>query len=228
MRFCLTWLLIGVLFSCNSNGKEHQAREQAISDSLLLIEMAGNFSNVQDIQLDSIAIDQFIKTYEHFETFRKDIFRFYINRNYAMAWFDSTGMIEQAGLLYNRIIHMKDEGLPLDIPYMDEYIAGMLSVDESNKIFTELMQTAQYLHFAQKLISGISEVEIKSLEWNIPRKKTDHARLLQQFLEGDSSSMMQHFFPQYYLLKNKLAEYHQIENDGGWDSIVIEKDNSLG
>ena len=223
MRFCLTCLLIGVLFSCNSNGKEHQAREQAISDSLLLIEMAGNFSNAQDIQLDSIAIDQFIKTYEHFETFRKDIFRFYINRNYAMAWFDSTGMIEQAGLLYNRIIHMKDEGLPLDIPYMDEYIAGMSSVDESNKIFTELMQTAQYLHFAQKLISGISEVEIKSLEWNIPRKKTDHARLLQQLLEGDSSSMMQHFFPQYYLLKNKLAEYHQIENDGGWDSIVIEK-----
>lgn len=211
------------LCSCNSNGKEQQVQEHTTSDSLMLEEIAGNFSNVQDIQLDSIAIARFIKTYEHFEAFRKDIFRFYSNRNYAMAWFDSTGMIEQAGLLYNRIVHMKEEGLPLDIPYMEEYIAGMSSVHESNKVFMELMQTAQYLHFAQKLISGISEVDSKSLEWNIPRKKIDHPRLLQQLLEGDTSAVMQHIFPQYYLLKNKLAQYHQIENDGGWDSIAVVK-----
>jgi murein L,D-transpeptidase YcbB/YkuD len=146
-----------------------------------------------------------------------------------MAWFDSTGMIEQAGLLYNRIVNMKEDGLPLDIPYMDEYVVLMSSADESNKVFTELMQTAQYLHFAQKLISGISEVDSKSLEWNIPRKKIDHAKLLQQLMEGDTSSEVRQFFPQYHLLKMKLAEYHQIENDGGWDSIpVVKKTIRLG
>ncbi len=229
MRSCLTWLLISALFACNSNGKEQHAREQPTTDSLLLYEIAGNFSNAQDIQLDSIAIVRFLQTYVHFDAFRKDIFRFYINRNYAMAWFDSTGMIEQAGLLYNRIVNMKEDGLPLDIPYMDEYVVLMSSADESNKVFTELMQTAQYLHFAQKLISGISEVDSKSLEWNIPRKKIDHAKLLQQLLEGDTSSEVRQFFPQYYLLKKKLAEYHQIENDGGWDSIpVVKKTIRLG
>ena len=219
MRIFYTWLLIVGLSACNSNGNEHESLIQPRINSILLNEIAGNFSMQEDIHLDSIAIEKFIKTYTHFQSFRKDMFRFYANRNYAMAWFDSTGMIEQAGLLFNSMVRMKEEGLALDIPYMDEYTAVMASPDESNKMFTELMQTAQYLHFAQKLISGIPEADSKSLEWYIPRKRTDYIQLLGQALEGDTNSMKQQLFPQYYLLKNKLAQYHQIENDGGWDSI---------
>ena len=44
-----------------------------------------------------------------------------------MAWFDTTGMIEQASILYNRIIKMKEEGLRRDIPYLEEYSSQMAS-----------------------------------------------------------------------------------------------------
>ncbi|MFN5814373.1 MAG: murein L,D-transpeptidase [Bacteroidota bacterium] len=223
MRSWLKWILILGLAACKSNGTEHESFVQRDFDHSMMQEIAGNFSNRQDVQLDSLAIVQFIGTYHHFKEFSKDIFRFYANRNFTMAWFDSTGIIEQASLLYNRIVKMKEDGLTLDIPYMDEYIAVMSSPEEANKVFTELMQTAQYLHFAQKLFSGLTEAESTSLEWFIPRKKTDYIELLDQLLSRDTVSIQQHFFPQYDLLKNHLSIYRQIENDGGWDSIPLPK-----
>ena len=118
---------------------------------------------------------------------------------------------------------MKEDGMTLDVPYLDEYAAIMHVSENPNQVYTELMQTAEYLHFAKKLISGISENETKALEWYIPKKKTDYISLLQKLLSGDSSIVNQNLFPQYHLLKKELARFREIEQQGGWDSIVFHR-----
>ena len=223
MRIIWTISFVIVLGSCNSNGKESRLRVAAEADTLLPKELIGNFSDQEVVKLDSLSIQHFLSTHDHFLDFKKDLYRFYRNRNYTMAWFDTTGMIEQASILYNRIIKMKEEGLRTDIPYLEEYSSQMASSDNTNKVHVELMQTAQYLHFARKLLSGIPEDESKAMEWHIPRKKKDYISLLLNILNGDTSFVNKDIFPQYYLLKKELAKYHQIEIDGGWDSIPLVK-----
>jgi hypothetical protein len=223
MRIVWTISFVIVLISCNTNGKENSLSATAEADTLLPKELVGNFSDQQVIKLDSLSILHFLATHDHFRDFKKDIYRFYRNRNYTMAWFDTTGKIEQASILYNRIIKMKEDGLRTDIPYIEEYSSQMSASESTNKVRVELMQTAQYLHFAKKLLSGIPEDDSKAMEWYIPRKKTDYISLLLKMLEGDTSSINKDIFPQYYLLKKELAIYHQIETNGGWDSIPLSK-----
>jgi murein L,D-transpeptidase YcbB/YkuD len=226
MRNWATILLISICaYSCNISGNGHENSISSISnvDTIFPKELAGNFSDQKIIKLDSTAIEMFLNTHEHFNEFRKELFNFYRNRKYAMAWFDTTGMIEQSNILFNRIVKMKDDGLRLDIPYYDEYIKNISVADDTDRVLAELMQTSQYLHFARKLVSGIPEEISTTLEWYIPRKKIDYSKFLQNTLEGDTTAVNAYLFPQYDLLKLQLARFHQIENDGGWDSIKMSK-----
>lgn len=222
-RLVYILLVVLTISSCSSNGSTSANHSMPTMDTLLPKELAGNFSDQQEIKLDSLAIAHFIKEHDHFVEFQKELYQFYRNRNYSMAWFDSTGMIEQASILYNRIIKMREDGMNVDIPFYEEYVEMMGSPANKDRVEAELMQTSQYLHFAKKLLSGISEDETKALEWYIPRKKTDYIKLLQNILEGDTSSVNTQLFQQYDLLKIQLAKYHQIEKDGGWDTIHSSK-----
>jgi len=226
MRGLVNIILVMLAMSaCNSNGRTSITHTTPNIDTLLPKELAGNFSNQQEIKLDSTAIARFIKEHSHFIEFQKELYQFYRNRNYSMAWFDSTGMIEQANILYNRIIKMKEDGMNLDIPFYSDYVEIMESPESIERVEAELMQTSQYLHFAKKLLSGISEDESKALEWYIPRKKADYIKILQKILEGDTSSVNNQMFQQYDLLKLQLGKYHQIEKNGGWDTIHSSKKN---
>ena len=224
-RMLLFLLLAWTIISCNSNGEATLNEFNQPSDTVLPKVIAGNFSNQQDIKLDSSSIDRFLSSHDHFVEFKKDLHTFYRNRNYAMAWFDSTGMIEQANILFNRIMKMQEDGMPLDVPYLDEYTSLMKSPAVQSNPKIELMQTSQYLHYAKKLLFGISEEQSKSLEWFIPRKKTNYIELLDSILVGDTLLENKNVFPQYDLLKEKLASYQQIEKNGGWDSIHLVKRN---
>ena len=222
-RLVHIFLVVLATSSCNSNGSTSTNQSMSNIDTLLPKVLAGNFSDQQEIKLDSSAIADFIKEHTQFVEFQKELYQFYRNRNYSMAWFDSTGMIEQASILYNRIIKMKEDGMNIDIPFYSEYVEIMGSHVNKERVEAELMQTSQYLHFAKKLLSGISEDESKALEWYIPRKKTDYIKLLEKILEGDTSSINTQLFQQYDLLKIQLAKYYQIEKDGGWDTIHSSK-----
>lgn len=194
----------------------------------------GNFSTQQSLHFDSAQINQFLKEYPLFKDYDKEIRQFYSNRHFAYAWFDSLGIIEQAGNLLNRVSNISDEGLSQKVHYMGAF--DTLVSDEQFKTNdrntppnvdanTELMLTAQYFYYARHVWQGLSEQETKALDWFLPRKKLQQDELLDSLLKSPTDSFLadEPLYYQYYKLKDQLKEYRAIAAKGGWPVIKADK-----
>ena len=71
----------------------------SMSDSSL----SGSFSDQSSLRFDSLQLDSFFAAYPSLLPYAGDVRRFYRGRNDAFAWYDTRGLIEQAGHLHNRI-----------------------------------------------------------------------------------------------------------------------------
>src|SRR5690349_6669832 len=63
--------------------------------------VAGNFSSQAELKFDSAAVQTFLNHYPKFADYAPSLLQFYRKRNFAFAWYDRRGLIEQAGSLYN-------------------------------------------------------------------------------------------------------------------------------
>lgn len=215
-----------MLMSCRSDVKESNETLNGVrlsKDTLDPEIVAGSFSGQHKMNLDSINIQEFIREYPLFSSVEKDLTRFYRKRDYAFAWHENNRLIEQSNILYNRILHMEDNGVPLDAPYLDTYNRMMEDPNEHDLISRELMLTAQYLSFAKRVLNGIPETESRSVHWYIPRKKTDYTLLLEDILKGKPNAVRKTLYPLYYQLRNELIRHNEIEKAGGWMTIVADK-----
>ena len=93
------------------------------------------------------------------------------------------GLIEQSADLYNRILHIEEEGLPRQQPYLNKYMNMMggedsLSLSQYADPEKELMMTAQYFAYARKAWTGLPESESIKMQWYVPRKKIDYNKFL--------------------------------------------------
>lgn len=189
------------------------------------ISLPGGFSTQTKLTFDSAAIRIFIKKWPGFSNFENRMLAFYAKRNYAYAWYDQDGLIEQAGNLYNKICNIREEGLPGKILYEHEFRqmmddsagTGFLRPDP----FIELMMTAQYFYYATNVWSGIGTEAMKTVEWDLPHKKLSYESLLDSLLRIPSSQFMstEPVYRQYALLKKYLKKYREIESAGGWPRI---------
>jgi murein L,D-transpeptidase YcbB/YkuD len=230
-------LVLGIFASllsigCNSsNGKETVAATDTIPKRPAAdITMPGNFSQQTKLKFDSSNIPAFFRKYAKLKPYEKDVLKFYRNRDYAYAWFDANGLIEQAGNLFNKMENIADEGLSVQLLYNNEFHA-MLDND-STENFTEkenpaleLMLTAQYFFYARKIWSGLGDKAMRETNWNLPRKKLAYDAFLDSLLNAPSSSFMQTepVFRQYGLLKAFLKQYRSIEESGQWKPIKADK-----
>ncbi|MDN3654740.1 L,D-transpeptidase family protein [Ferruginibacter paludis] len=176
----------------------------------------GSFSNQTKITFDSSIIKKFVDSFPKFRSFQKDITAFYKSRNYAYAWYDDSGMIEPAHNLYNRIVNIRDEGMPGEVPYKAAFIGLMETEEGAIKIapVTELMLTSQYLAYAKKVWQGISEKQSLSTEWLLPRKKLTTQQLLDSLVNGAGILQKDPVYRQYHLLKDYLKKYNQLNAQG--------------
>lgn len=231
-RTCSLILLgAALLAGCGTNGHSNEGPEEKKHayriDTVPAQVIAGNFSDQRSMKLDSLQIIEFLKKHNLFKPFERDFFRFYTGREYALAWHDKNGMIEQAHILYNRILHMEDNGLDPEIPYEEEYTKLMETNNNENIGIRELMLTGEYLHFARKVLTGLPEQDLRSLDWFIPRKKTDYAALLEKLLSGERNAVSKSVYPQYLKLRNQLKKYREIEKKGGWLPIHLPTSRSI-
>lgn len=185
--------------------------------------VAGNFSGQHTNNIDSAIIQQFMRSYPLFNDIEKELNRFYRGRGYAFAWHEDNRLIEQSNILYNRVLHMEDNGLPLHVPYLDTYSRMMEDPKAHDLIYRELMLTSQYLSFAKRVLIGIPESDSRSIQWYIPRKKIDYTMLLEDILQGKANAVRNTVYPLYYQLRKELLRYHDIEKKGGWNTIVADK-----
>jgi murein L,D-transpeptidase YcbB/YkuD len=225
------WLLILLLDSCggaSSNGQQPMdstAKRKEVID----ISIPGGFSDQVKLHFDSTLLSSFLQHYPAFSAFRNELQNFYSKREYAYAWYDDKGLIEQAGNLFNRIMNISDDGLPDKMPYRDSFRVTMDSLQHINNIKlpdaeTELMLTAQYFAYAKIAWQGLSEKDSKALDWNLPRRQVNLLQLMDSLLnDGTAFIADEPVYRQYGLLKKYLKLYRDIETKKSWETIKPDK-----
>ena len=237
----LTIRMITIIFccwalqSCNGNSAEknnHREKDTIPSrkESYIDRSLPGNFSDQTLLRFDSISLTAFLKKYDSLRPYLKELVSFYKNRNYAYAWFDDQGLIEQSADLYNRILHLEEEGLPRQQPYINTFMQMMggsdsLNLSQKDDPEKELMMTAQYLIYARKAWTGIPESVSKEMEWHIPRKKIDYKKYLDSLISSTevSTSLEEPVYYQYNLLKKYLKRFQEVEKKGTWLIVKADK-----
>jgi murein L,D-transpeptidase YcbB/YkuD len=230
-------LVSGLLFfttlpACwsDGNGKNTAHTVDTIPKPPADITLPGSFSSQTKLKFDSSEISTFLKTFPQLISYEKEMRRFYRKRNYAFAWFDQQGLIEQAGNLYNKIETIADEGVPVQLLYepqlhqmMDDDSAIGFREQANPKL--ELMLTAQYFFYAKHIWTGLGTRGMKAVDWDLPRKKLSFESLLDSLLEAPSSGFMktEPQYPQYTLLKKHLKLQRQIQQQGGFVKVVADK-----
>lgn len=228
--FLLILLAIGFTACQSTNGKEKVLVTDTIPKPATDITLPGNFSTQTKLKFDSAAIPAFFQQYPKLKSFEKELQDFYTKRKFAYAWFDQKGLIEQAGNLFNRIENISEEGVPVQLPY-GEAFHKMMDNDSTETLTekanptVELMLTAQYFFYAEKIWTGLGVKGMKESDWDLPRKKLAYDAFLDSLLEVPSSAFMKNepVFRQYGLLKMFLKQYRSIEESGKWKIIKADQ-----
>jgi murein L,D-transpeptidase YcbB/YkuD len=226
------FMLVMQLFLWGCNEKPIVQESNQITDSIIKprqlidISLPGGFSSQTKLQFDSAAIPEFISLFPKFKTFEKRINRFYSKRKYAYAWFDQSGLIEQAGNLYNKLSNLSEEGLPEKQFYREIFDSLMTTLNSNDRLNEpdlqlELVLTANYFYYAQYVWEGLGQAGMKEVEWDLPHKKLSYEALLDSILKVPASSFYANepVFYQYSKLKFYLKKHREIEAKGGWPLI---------
>jgi len=208
-------------YSCK-NGK---SRKPVIRDTS--ITSATSFNN---LFFDSTRLAIFLNNHPQFKSFTDQFNDFYKDRNYAYAWFDSTGLAEQAlnfnNLQQNYITSFSDSSI--NNPLLNSLLASIQQTVGKQKITaaqileTELLLTGQFFQYAAKVYKG-SDIDAAELGWFIPRKKIDLHALLDSAILYKSAEAYAPQNTQYKRLQQYVQTYSKLSKQTGFDSIPTVK-----
>jgi L,D-transpeptidase YcbB len=229
-RLNLLWLpaLIALILLGNQSCKNTADAESEYADADTVTVLEKVF---YPLAIDSTSIIQFLNAYPDFGFHKEEITTFYKNRKYISAWFNEYGIIEQGGFFMNQLEHFEDEGLRDSVLYYAELkkIYQIIAdpnynyhgADSLTKQF-ELMLTAEFFVYAQKVWFGINEKTTRELDWYVTRKTVPSVAILDSILSGGKNAFTAYepLYPQYQLLKKELKRYRLIQYDT-WDSIAL-------
>ncbi len=211
-------LLVLVLFSCK-NKKEKEV-EVEVDKS---ITQTNAFNN---LFLDSNKINAFVAANPDYELYKQQFEDFYKNRNYEYAWFDTSGLAEQAtnfvNLLSTTIADLNDSSLynkkMLDL--YNAFFTDSTKHRERSPLQTELFLTGQFFKYATRVYKG-SDIDAEELGWFIPRKKVDLTGVLDSVIanKGKDEDRYLPLNNQYRKLQTALTQYYNIQKKNSWDSI---------
>ncbi|WP_336516898.1 L,D-transpeptidase family protein [Pollutibacter soli] len=221
-------ILVVAAFSCKSE-KKRAAVQPTAKDSVVVADpsIPGNFSTQTKLVFDSTRVDSFLTKFPMFKVYESDLRKFYQMRNYAYAWYDQKGLIEQTEDIFNRLTNVHDEGLPEKVIYMTEFRA-MIDSAETDVIdnpkpdpYTELMITAEYFNYARNVWTGVDENTSKKLEWFLPRKTLNYKEFLDSIINSiqQGKKIEEPVHPQYSMLREYLKRFREAEKNGNWMAI---------
>lgn len=185
--------------------------------------LAGNFSTQTVLSADSSIFDQFFNEHPALSNYKKDVQQFYRERHYTMAWHDSSGLIEHAANLTNRLRSLPQEGVSTAAPYLDEAdsLTAEMSNDRQVQTKTDYLLTGLYFFFADKVWGGLNESHTRKINWYLPRKELDYTKWLDSLLKiPDLKNVKEPLYRQYRLLLPFLEQYKQLKN---WAALTPPK-----
>ncbi|RFM26711.1 L,D-transpeptidase family protein [Deminuibacter soli] len=212
-------LLLAVSWGCRSR---HSKNKNVTRDTSITEETSYN-----DIFLDSAQLHHFVSTDTAFKQFEEQYIAFYKQRNYEYAWFDSSGLGEQANnfanLLGNAAAELQDSSIINPrFTQLYEHCKNDLShkTSKADKLKAELYFTGQFFMYAAKVYKG-SDIDATELGWFIPRKKLDLSALLDSVIrtKKDASQYVT-LNDQYKKLEESLMQYSALEKAHDWSDTV--------
>ncbi len=225
--------IAGLLYlqSCTPDDKDKKQiskqalKKRAIKDWNKTI--PGNFNAEQELFFDSLKIEAFLKDRPDLESYAPSIRKFYTSRNFAYAWYNKKGLIEQAGNLADRIKNLPQEGITQAAPYSSA-LDSMLYEKSAKKpdLELELMLTAQYFVFAKLAWQGMDASISKQAQWFLPRKKVAYETYLDSMLKAPGKFTgigVAPVYRQYDLLKAFLIKYNALAEKEEWKPILAER-----
>lgn len=222
------WIILSLIIasyisnSCKNGGsRTKESSEFSYSDTTYAALISGNYIDSSSLTVDSLQIHFFFNHYPELKIFEHEVYAFYKRRSFELAWHDSLGRIETFQLLFNRTMQMEEEGFADQVPYIEDFKRFANKTTKDSLYLVDLMQTAQYFHFAHHVLGGLPQQELDELEWYIPKPKKNYTDLLEQFIKGDEQPFNKAVFPEYHLLKKSLVQLREIEKKGGWPLITM-------
>lgn len=187
------------------------------------IPVRGYFSDQHNLHVDSSEIDSFFLKYSKLKDYETDVKEFYRYRDFLYAWYGDNGLDEQASNLLNLLNNLEQEGIQTNIPYkevVDSVSSGPTGVKAPDPE-TDILLSAEYLFYGDKVWNGISEKETKKLEWMLPRKKLDLPYLMDSLLKEKPSgfNVGNYNYRQYNLLKANLEKYRLLDRMNDWEIL---------
>lgn len=187
--------------------------------------------------IDSLRMESFIDKEKILPTIANELRSFYNQRNYQLAWFDSSGLSEHASsfleMQHQYINYAQDSSIyhPLLAKLRDSLEQGVIPVHPDSlqqMLNLELQLTNAFFRYAEKAYEGNTDLRLQDLGWYIPRKKLDLQVLLDSLVNnnGNQPAAYQAVNRQYQLLKKHLLRYYELEKQYNWETIVI-KEKSL-
>ncbi|MBW8686292.1 L,D-transpeptidase family protein [Chitinophaga rhizophila] len=178
-----------------------------------------------DLTLDSNAVNSFLQADTAYADYIRD---FYRQRNFHYAWIGDDGQLtEQAGNFINMMKADADFGLHdstiISKPLREMYDTLLLEGEKlrpGDKAIpkAELLLTAQFFAYGNKVWSGLTSDSAKSLEWFIPRKKINMESLLDSMVSKPADAFEEPVNRQYKLLRDQLKKLAALEKKP-WDSL---------
>ncbi len=217
--FFINLSLLFVSFSCTQKPKT-----EAVSE--LNTDLKGNINMYSKVAFDSLQIEQFYSLYPDLVKYEKDVKIIYRGHNYHEIWYDEQGVIEFANTIYHKVKGIAVEGIYGVFPYNDK-IDGIFEVGDENQLSqaeTDIMLTNLFLYYAEKVYKGVDDKTAAATEWLLPKKQVSYETLLDSLIQNQdllarNDSVL---LVQYYLLRDKLKYFRDVQKNGGWDSIMVD------
>ncbi|HEX5155465.1 MAG TPA: L,D-transpeptidase family protein [Parafilimonas sp.] len=218
--FIYTLGVIILIFSCKSKHHKEIQVDQSITKKT-------SFNN---LFIDSNTINRFLNKYPEYNKFNKQYSDFYKLRNYQCAWFDTSGMGEQAYNFMNLIASAADtyndsslynKKLANTVDEFKTDTSGRTIKTTQDIVETELKLTGQFFLYASKIYGG-TDINIKELGWFIPRKKINLTVLLDSLIanKSDIKNAEIPLSEAYKKLLDYLPAYRKISEPTRWDTIA--------
>jgi L,D-transpeptidase YcbB len=177
---------------------------------------------------DSASMAAFIAIQPAKDSLRNQFDAFYRERNFQYAWFDSTGLAEQAlnfwNLQENYLAYSGDSSI-----YNAELQNLVDSARNNNKErfsavrrdHFEWQFTAQFFRYAANAYGGDNRLDAHQLNWFIPRRKLNYAAMLDSLVINNGKNIpgYEPVHAQYQLLRKQLQRYDAIQKQGGWKTL---------
>ncbi len=185
-----------------------------------------NFIYYSNILIDSATINSFYKTYPDLKKYQGSTFSLYQKHNFNQVWYDKKGIVEFGHSLYAKYSNIENEGLKAVFPYQNK-LEGIFDNDIENTLSqddSELMITNLYFFYADKVYNGLDAKVSTEMGWLLPRKQISYVSLLDSVIAKSKTSVEENklMIDQYYKLRKSLAQYREIEKNGGWNPIELD------